>query len=80
MHMPETAVDVDDLSQSREDEIGCPRERADMKTVAIPERMDQPSNCELRSRILRLDRRHDARPIGGAEGIHHIIADSLEYR
>ena len=77
VHVPETAVDVDDFPQSRENEIGCAGERADVQTVTVSQGMDQPPDHQFRSCVLRLDRRHDAGSFGLRERVRHVIRGQL---
>jgi hypothetical protein len=60
MQVPEATVDVDDLSQSRKYQIGTAGKRPDVQTVAVSQRMNEPTDHHFRGRVLRLDRRHDA--------------------
>ena len=60
MQVPEATVNVYDLPQPRKYEIGSARERANVESVTVAEGMDEPADQQFRSRVLRLDRRHDA--------------------
>ncbi len=71
MQVPEATVDVYDLPQSRKYEIGSARERANVESVTVAEGMDEPADRQIRSRVLRLDRRHDARSLALGNGVDH---------
>jgi hypothetical protein len=71
VHVPEAAVDVDDLPQSREHQIGSAGKRSDVQAVTVSERMHKTSDRQFGSGVLRLDRRHNAGPLGLRNGVSH---------
>ena len=70
VQVPEAAVDIDDLVEAGEYEVGGPRERADMQTITVAQGMHETADQQFRRRVLRLDRRHDVGPLGFREGVH----------
>ena len=56
--MPETTVNEDHLSPRAEYEVGAAREVLRVKTVAIPQAVDEPPNSDLGFRILGPDSAH----------------------
>jgi len=51
-----------------------------MQTVAVSQRMDEPADQKFRSRVLRLDRRHDAGSFGLRERVSHVKEIKWLYR
>lgn len=69
--VPEAAADEDDFVEAGEDEIGSAGERPDVKAVAVAESMSESADDQLRGRVPRFDRRHDAGAFGFGEGVDH---------
>jgi hypothetical protein len=78
--MPEAAVDVDDLPQTREHQVGRAGKIADVKPITVSERMDQATDEHLRHRVFRLHRRHDAGTLGFRKDVSHWNAPVLGAR
>ena len=72
MRVPETAVDVDDFAKLTKNDVGIAGKGADVQTIPIAEAIDRAANDGFGPRVLRLDRRHDARSLCLAERVHGV--------
>lgn len=69
--MPETAVDQDDLSEAREDEVWASGQARMVKPEPVSKAVGKAPHGPFRACILSLDPRHDAASISRRDGIGH---------
>lgn len=72
MHVPETAVNEDDLLRRSEHQIGLARQIFAMEAIAIAERGDSAADDEFGLGVRGLDRRH----IGRAAALGDFVSQS----
>jgi len=65
VHVPEAAVDVDDLEAGGEDEVWGAWKGAEVEAEAEAEGVDEAADDHFRRRVLGLDGGHDAGTVGG---------------
>lgn len=78
MHVPEAAVDVDNLSQLRQNDIGRAGKVAAMQAESVSQGMDQPPDFHFRLRVARSHRRHNSRSLCLGDSFAHESGPRLE--
>lgn len=77
--MPKTAVDEDDLSPSREHQIGRPRQGSFMKRVTVSEMVQKSADNELRPRVLATNPAHNLTAPCWIDSIHRLSHEVSRY-
>jgi len=68
--MPKASMNKYQFSFDRENQVWATRQRADVKTITIPQPMNEPPDDHFRTGVLAANRLHRRTAVRSAEVIH----------
>ena len=74
--MPKTAMNEDDLSMTRKDEVWCAGKFANVESVAIAKCVRNTANRKFGRCVFRADSRHILGPSSWSEMVRHLSGSS----